>query len=51
MYDWASFLFDGGDLLSFHSFYEYMDDGKGISPDCGCGVKAVMVLRGFLMDI
>ena len=33
--DCASFLSDGGDLLSFHSFYGYMNDGEGISPDRG----------------
>ena len=32
-------------------FIPFMNDGKGISPDCGCGVKAVMILRGFLMNV
>ena len=48
---YASFLSDGGDLLSFHSLFGYMNDGKGISPDRGCGVRAVTILRGFLMDV
>ena len=29
----------------------YIDDGKGISLDCGGGVRAVMILRGFLMNV
>ena len=49
--DWASFPFDGGDLLLFHSIFGYISDGMGISLDCGCGVRAVVFLRGFLMDI
>ena len=28
-----------------------MDDGRGISPDRGCGVRAVIGLRGFLMNV
>ena len=50
-YDCASFLSDGGDFLSFHPLYGYMNDGEGISPDRGWVVRAVMVLRGFLMDV
>ena len=33
--DCASFPSDGGDLLSFHSPFGYMNDGKGISLDRG----------------
>ena len=50
-YDCASFLSDGGDLLPFPSPYGYMNDRKGISLDRGWGVRAVMILRGFLMDV
>ena len=32
--------------MLFRPFYGYMDDEKGISPDCGCGARAVIILRG-----
>ena len=51
MYDRASFLFDDGNLLLFQPFYGYMNDGMGISLGCGRGLRAVMVFRGFLMDV
>ena len=35
----------------FHPFYGYMNDGKGMSLDRSYGVRAVMVLRGFLMNV
>ena len=40
-----------GIYCHFIPFMDIWIDGKGVSPDCGCGVRAVMSLRGFLMNV